>query len=99
MTGFNTVVTLSYYRDNQFGIAPPPYISPALNYQTAQPAMIGSTPYLSSLNPMKLLDTSRPNLQKYYELNGEIWMAEIYVENPFSIFGIASRVAYESSIA
>jgi hypothetical protein len=99
-TGFQTVISLSYYQDAQIpSEGSPPYSTPILIHRTTQPVVIGNKSYNSSFTPFSLLNNATPHLKQHYERNGIVWISEVYVANRYRFGGLGNTVAYESTVS
>jgi len=87
VTGFNTFVTFSNYEDLGIYTGTSPYTTPLLIYKTPEPIVINGKSYSSRYNQTKMINPSLPYLYQHYNKNGLVWIAEVYVENPFK-FGV-----------
>jgi hypothetical protein len=46
-----------------------------------------------------MINPATPFLYQHYNQNGMVWIAEVYVLNPFKFGGIGGGVAYEVALS
>lgn len=99
VTGFDAHVTLSNYEDFGIYTGTHPYTSPLLIHKTAEPLIINGKSYSSRYNQTSMINPSFPYLYQHFNQNGMVWIAEVYVENPFKFRGIGGALGYEIAIS